>query len=172
MICKSPNDRRGFSLLELLVVMAVLVLLAAIAVPTIDGMYGHVRMSAAVDTVKGIWAEARTNAIDDGVPYRFSVIPGEGKCRLAPDRAEFWSGGESSTEGGVVIQSELPNGISFSSSSGDAASDWVAVAIFMPDGSCQDDVEMTLRGQGYAPVSMHIRGLTGVVTVQTLRESP
>jgi len=41
----SPGPRRGYTLLEILVVVALIAILAAVATPSIEGMYSHVRMT-------------------------------------------------------------------------------------------------------------------------------
>jgi len=123
--------------------------------------------------VRAQWAEARAHAIDQGVPYKFGVMMGQNKFRVAPDLAEFWSGGDSSggqlEEGTAYVhEDELQKGVQFTNASGGSSGDWQPVAIFMPNGECKEDAELTLGGQGYRPQLLKIRGLTGVVTIQAL----
>jgi prepilin-type N-terminal cleavage/methylation domain-containing protein len=167
------RPRPGYTLFEILVVVAVIAIIAALAVPSIEGMYGHVRMTASIDQVKGQWAEARAHAIDNGVPYRFAVMMGQNRFRVAPDLAEFWSGGDSSggqlEEGTAYIhEEELQKGVLFTNASGGSSGDWQTVAVFMPNGECKEDAELTVGGQGYRSHLLKIRGLTGVVSVQPL----
>ena len=82
--------RRGFTLLEVTLVLAVIVLLAAMAYPSIEAMYASVRLTAAADQVRAAWADARAKAIEDGQPYRFAVMPQGGRYRIAPDGGEFY----------------------------------------------------------------------------------
>src|SRR5438874_4807621 len=103
--CHSPTlplshsltlPRSGYTLLELMLVLAIIVVMAAIAYPSATAMYGHLRLSQAADAVRAAWAEARAHAIDEGRPYRFAIIPDQGNYRVAPDSPEFW--GSSSQE--------------------------------------------------------------------------
>src|ERR1700756_3400429 len=87
------QPRRAYTLFELLLVLALLVLLAAIAYPTLDGVLATFRMTEAADMVRANWADARAYAMNEGRSYRFAVISGKGNFRVAPDSPEFWGGG-------------------------------------------------------------------------------
>ncbi len=125
-------------------------------------------------------------AIMEGRPYRFSIQPGSGDFRTAPDAAEFWSGGDApaATDSGrnapLVVQDSLPRGVRFAtidatdssyfgnlgmSDAGDASSSssgaWSTVAVFLPDGSAQQDVEITFRSPDSGPIALRLRALTG-----------
>ena len=78
------QPRQAFTLLELVLVMTILVMLAAISYPSIDAMYGSYRVQAATDQVRAAWAEARTHAANEGRPYRFSIVPNKRNFRVAP----------------------------------------------------------------------------------------
>src|SRR2546423_12565547 len=65
--------RRGYSILELFVVMAALLILGAFALPTLFGMRGDTRSKAAADILKARMNEARAKAMEDGTPYRLAV---------------------------------------------------------------------------------------------------
>ncbi|TMQ33677.1 MAG: prepilin-type N-terminal cleavage/methylation domain-containing protein [Planctomycetota bacterium] len=86
------RSRQGYTLFEVVLVLALLVLLAAITYPSLDAMYGDSKVTAAGDMVRGAWAEAQARAMDEGRAYRFAVIPNQGNYRVAPDSADFWSG--------------------------------------------------------------------------------
>ena len=164
-------SRPGYTLLELLLVMAILVLMAGIAYPTLAGMYRDVRVKAAADQVRGAWTEARANAIEDGEAYRFSVQPGTGKYRIAPDSPESWDGSNGNRDENAapahILEDELPSSITFEVAGGDGASGWVTVVVFNPDGGCQDDCEITLKeSDGSSPVVVRVRAMTGAISVK------
>ncbi len=176
------TDRHGFTLLEVLLVVAVMVILAAMAYPSIEAMYGDVRLAAAADQVRARWAEARTKAIDEGRPYRFATQP-DGQFRIAPDADEFWSGGGGGTpvepndadSPPLVAEDALPKGIGFADESntnnpGDSSDSgpWTTVLKFLPDGTASADKTITLQATGYRSVQLRVRALTGAVTVDTL----
>jgi prepilin-type N-terminal cleavage/methylation domain-containing protein len=109
--------RRGYTLFEVVLVMAVLVIVSAFAYPSLKSLFGYHKVNAAVDTVRGAWAMARARAIEEGRPYRFSVEPGGSHFRVAPDQEDYWKGSapENDTQGkGFVLEHALPAGVQFS----------------------------------------------------------
>src|SRR5690242_4803736 len=104
MTCRPATRRPAFTLIEMLLVVAVLIALGAVAYPTLSAMYGDVKIKAAADTVRASWTEARAHAIEDGRAYRFAVQPGTGKFRVAPDADGFWDG----SGGGAGGDGEAP----------------------------------------------------------------
>jgi len=171
--------------MELMLVVAVIVMVSALAVPSLDSMYGYYKLNAAVDSVQAAWAIGRYHAIEEGVPYRFSVLPGQGNYRLAPDSGDYWSGGTPAAADPdnppAVFDDALPKGVTFSmggngpaaaAGSGDQTSmpvgqvdsgSWSTVAVFMPDGTARDDVEIFFQVKGARPTSIYLRALTGAV---------
>jgi prepilin-type N-terminal cleavage/methylation domain-containing protein len=179
--------RRGFTLFEIMVVMAVLVIFAALSYPSIENMYSFYRVQAAADALRGSWAEARTRAMEEGRPYRFSVVLGKGNYRVAPDSGDYWAGdtpAPADPNNPPLVQSDaLPKGIRFrraDTPAGDsdaetvlptdsvATSQWSSLAVFLPDGTARDDVAIVLEAGGSRPLIVRLRGLTGGVSVRPL----
>jgi prepilin-type N-terminal cleavage/methylation domain-containing protein len=163
--------RRGYTLFELLVVLALLLLLAGLAVPSLETMYADYRLQAAVDQVRAKWAEARAHAVAEGRPYRFSTSADGGAFRVAPDDSDYWGGGgDASAPAGapdapLVFEDSLPKGIRFASAdSAPAAGDWSPVAVFLPDGTARNDVEILFQARYCTPILLRLRALTGGVT--------
>jgi prepilin-type N-terminal cleavage/methylation domain-containing protein len=187
-------SRAGYTLLELIVVMAILVMLGAVIYPSLEDSYGQFKVTGAADDIKGAWAEARARAIEDCMPYRFAVIPNTTHFRVAPDRAEFWSGGdppEQSTTGNrppLVRRGSLPKGVYFGDANGkepdvkagkdddnddkapEESSAWTTLAVFLPTGEAQDDVTIKLSYKDAKPVYLQLRALTGTVKTITDKE--
>ena|SRR5437016_4858325 len=173
------TDRRGFTILEVLLVAAIIVMLAAMAYPSIEAMYGDLRLTAAADQVRARWADARTKAIEEGRPYRFATQP-DGQYKIAPDTADFWSGSGDATASDandadsppLVVEESLPQGLKFAdeSPSGDTTDTgpWQTAIKFLPDGTASADKTITIQAEGYRPVQLKVRALTGAVTVETL----
>src|SRR5436309_2151682 len=109
--------RRAFTLMEVALVLALILVLAAITVPSLESMYGDVKLTAATDLIRARWADARTQAIEEGRAYRFAIMPGQGNFRIAPDTGDYWGGGGAGdTTQGLVIEEDLPEGITFADS--------------------------------------------------------
>ncbi len=189
--------RRGYTLFEMVVVVALVCLLAGLAVPPIESMYADYKLQAAVDQVSGQWSAIRARAVTEGRPYRFSIQSGGGDFRAAPDAPEFWSGGappaaDSGDKAPLVVQDSLPRGIRFatlnvtdSSYFGAGAADpegpsdsssgaWSTAAVFQPDGTAQQDVEITFRSAESGPITLRLRALTGGMSTRWVpaNESP
>jgi prepilin-type N-terminal cleavage/methylation domain-containing protein len=178
------SRRPAFTLLETVLVLALLAIVAALAYPSIDGMYGHHRLTAALDEVRATWAAGRAHAIEEGQPYRFSVVPGKGNFRLAPDAPEYWEGGNPPPSGNgpqpAVMASALPRGVTFANGNGGGGGgnnpdtvlasvspgQYQTLAVFLPDGTARDDVEIRFNVRGAAPAVIRLRSMTGVVSVQ------
>jgi prepilin-type N-terminal cleavage/methylation domain-containing protein len=177
--------RRGYTLMEMVLVMAILVILAAVGYPTVDSMYDGIRLQAGADSVRAAWADAQSRAVDEGRPYRFAVLPGKGNYRVAPHGAENWGGAVGLSDSGegqgpaLVLEEALPKGVVFTNAQGEGLgggqtvvaaesidpSQWQTVAVFLPDGTAEDDAEIVLHMPGTRPIVVQLRALTGVVTV-------
>jgi prepilin-type N-terminal cleavage/methylation domain-containing protein len=184
--------RRGYTLFEMVIVLALMLIIAGLSIPSIESMYSDSKLQAAVDQVRGAWAGMRSHAISEGQQYRFSVSMNGTDFRAAPDRPEYWGGGDPPAADDpnnppLVIQGTLPKGIRFTNDANDSSSadsapqpptssastsggTWSTMAVFLPDGTAQQDVEMTLRlpDSGATPISLRLRALTGGVSTTRL----
>jgi prepilin-type N-terminal cleavage/methylation domain-containing protein len=175
-MARRRDHRPGLTLLEVLLVTAIILVLGTVATLTMSAWYGDVRVKAAADQVQSAWTEARTRAIEEQRPYRFSVEASTGKFRVAPDGPEFWdgSGGGSSQDDEnaappYIEEGELAGKIVFEVPSElPTEGSWTTVAIFNPDGTCQNDTEITLRehDDDGVPIVIRVRAMTGAITVK------
>jgi hypothetical protein len=172
-------------------VLALLIVLAAFVYPSVDAMYGHSRLTQSADQVRAAWAAARAQAIDEGRPYRFAVVPNKGNYRVAPDSPDYWSGNTvpaslDPANPTLVLSEALPKGIRFSTAdvpsgtvpaTGEASSlptgnvppgMWSNKAVFFPDGTAREDVEVIFGAVGTREIILKLRALTGAVTVRTV----
>jgi Tfp pilus assembly protein FimT len=164
------QQRRAYTLMEVLLVMAVMIMILAVGYPAIDSYCEGLKVDAAADDVRGAWSEAQAQAVNEGRPYRFAVIPGKGNYRVAPHSDAYWTGGSPPSPDDpdnppIILEKSLPDGVVFPSG-GEAAGQWSTQAVFLPDGTAEDDADITLRLDNSRPISLHLRALTGVVTVQ------
>jgi len=138
---RSPR-RPAFTLLELTLVLALLLIVASLAWPSLERPLSTHRLRVAADTVRGLWASTRVDAMDSGEVLMFRYAPGSNRYRIERQQADDGSstttsgGGTSgnasagSTNGGdplparvarLPIQRTLPDGITFASSEVTAA---------------------------------------------------
>ncbi len=172
--------RRGFTLLELLLVLAILVILGALVLPAVENSFAEVRLQAGADNLKAKLAEARSHAIAEQRPYRFAVKPNSSNYRVAPDNPDQWGEQppvpQAPTEDGLsvkpfVVEDKLPESIQFQFAPGSepqSSGGWSKVVAFQPDGSCDDDRTIRLDLDNCRPIEISIRQLTGAVTAKML----
>ena len=182
-----PPRRRGYTLFEMVIVLALIVLLAGLAIPSIESMYADYKLQSAVDQVSGKWAQMRTHAILEGRAYRFGVGANGSDFRVAPDDGQYWGGGDPAPAGDanappLVVEDSLPRGITFTQAdltdanpydalnpaASPSSGTWTTVAVFLPDGTAQQDVEIVFRMPNCAPVALKLRALTGGVSSRRL----
>jgi prepilin-type N-terminal cleavage/methylation domain-containing protein len=188
--------RQAFTILEIILVMAILVIIAGVTYPTLNVMYNQYKVSASCDTVRAALATARGRAIEDGVPYRFAYVPGMSNYRVAPDQPSYWASAgvpdqSSNTRKVLVLEDFLTSGIAFPEaetpniladdaetvSDGVQPNQWQGVAVFLPDGTARPFVEnrgdrilIPLGAKGSATMVVVLRCLTGTVAVRRLDE--
>jgi prepilin-type N-terminal cleavage/methylation domain-containing protein len=72
--------RRGFSLLELLIVIAILTVVSAFVLPSLRGPLDRGKLRSAAVSVQGAWGKARSLAIREGMAMTF-------RCKLG---GRYW----------------------------------------------------------------------------------
>jgi type IV pilus assembly protein PilA len=69
------RNRKGFTLMEIMIVLAIVGILAAISIPNITGWVYHLRFSGFLRSVYTEFQEARTRAKTTGLPHEVVVDP-------------------------------------------------------------------------------------------------
>jgi prepilin-type N-terminal cleavage/methylation domain-containing protein len=166
--------RSAFTLIELIVVMAILIVLGSLVIPSMVGIRGNTGVKAGVDTVRAKMFDARSKAMDDGIPYRLSLSSDGRTLQVAPDDPNAV---DPTHQQGTTATDTLPDGVVAKVTAQDgveAAVDqtgWVRVATFTADGTCREDlVEVTVTDstmKNAAPMTVRIRGVTG--TIRTVK---
>ena len=192
----SRDDRQGFTLVEVLLTLCLLVVIASLAWPTLHKPFANQRLKKSADRIRAAWCEARVDAMDTGNVYVFLyAIEGE-RYRIerrsdlaATADASLDEGAGQSNAGGMpaVVERIFPNGVSFlsgeveadsratllavgsdlSSTSSAAAVDWSEPIIFYPDGTTST-AQLTMKNAHDRQIRLSLRGLTGVVRVGDL----
>jgi len=186
---KRQDSRQGFSLLELLVVIAVLLSVSAMAIPPMMDRLQSGRVQEAAESVREVLANARRYAIDGGVDYHFRyeingrafvAIPAE----PSPVLANSYSGDEEDTR--IIVEAgELDETLFLRSMSGaetaaeslevEAFTDlpnagelaqktWSAPILFRFDGTAEDR-QFRVMDEGTRTAEITVRGLTCSVRV-------
>jgi prepilin-type N-terminal cleavage/methylation domain-containing protein len=189
------RTRDAFTLVEMLLVLAILVVAASLALPLADTMYAGSKTRAAADAVRAALVQARTHAMDESRPYRFAVHPGGVAFRVAPDDDAYWtgSGQGQAGEGSVpayIYAENVPGGIRFDGGAGPPpvamngnttpdppassidTGQFETHAVFFSDGTADTDFRMVFRLPGARPLVLTMRGMTGVATTKFESQEP
>lgn len=169
--------RPGYTLMELLAVIAILTALGGVLVPTLSGLGGDSKVKAGADAVSARMAEARAAAIGEGRAYRFAVSEDGTRLRVAPDELEFTGFEPLDPEGAgpVVVEDELPTPVTVVPVPDEAAqmvvdeAGWIRVVTFLPDGTCREaTAAVEVKEPGVHSMLIRVRGLTGAATVTSV----
>jgi prepilin-type N-terminal cleavage/methylation domain-containing protein len=161
--------RAGFTLIETMAVLAVLLVIAAVTFPTFRGLKGNADQKAAADVVRGRIADARGMAMEYGQPYRLAISADGTRIRLAPDTAEFASLPASEQAGGTVtcLESRLDKATAGLIGDDEGAApggdgEWLTVGTFLPDGTCREvGSVIAVNEASFPPIRIQLRGVSG-----------
>jgi prepilin-type N-terminal cleavage/methylation domain-containing protein len=84
---QSWMNRKAFTLIEVVLVLAIVAVVAAMAWPAVQRLYAGRRVNSAADRVRSAWCQARVEAMRSGRTYAFRYEPGGDRFRteLQPD---------------------------------------------------------------------------------------
>jgi len=107
---KDHAGEGGFTLLELILVVAIISLLSAVAVPAFSSLYGELRLKSVVRELKDLIRDAKLLSIQDS-PCAILFYPDTGMAILVSGKGDDdkWGTGDET----VVRTLALPDGISF-----------------------------------------------------------
>jgi prepilin-type N-terminal cleavage/methylation domain-containing protein len=176
--------RAAFTLLEVVLTLAVIVILAALTYPSLEAMYGQSRVTAGADSLKGAMLSARAQAVEEGVAYRVGIVPGKGNIRIAPDQQSYWDGTSAAPAGqgqtSIIVEKTMPKSVIFSDTgtplqpnddsgknqdSSVSTGEYKTAAVFLPDGTARDDYKVLVCSRSCTPLWVILRSLTGEVSV-------
>lgn len=188
-ITRQQNSDSGFSLFELLIVLAVILTISGLAAPTLMDRVQNGRIQEAAENVREVLANARRYAIDAGVDYHFRfevngqavvAIPAE----LNPTLANSFSADPADTRSLLealilddslflrALKDENPGGEQLEpqffdtlTEAGDLAQrTWSTPILFRFDGTAEDRTFRVMDEEGRES-QISVRGLTGAVRV-------
>ncbi len=171
---RKSTAREAFTLLELMLVMALLVIIGGLSFPLAKSMIMDARLSAAGDMVRARVADCRANAMEQGRPWRIGYLPGSQVIQLAPEDAADWDSEEKEPiKKENVMRAVLPRDVVFVENTdpgADAAAPagrWKIIGVYLADGSARDDATAYFGYPDTLPMRVRVRGLTGAVIVET-----
>jgi prepilin-type N-terminal cleavage/methylation domain-containing protein len=174
----APQRRRGYTLMELLAVVAILTALGGVLIPTLSGLGGDTKVKAGADAVQARLSEARAAAIEQGRAYRVAVSEDGTRVRVAPDELDFAGSvplGEDGATGPVIVEDTLPAPVTAVPVLDEGAlsvvdeAGWVRVVTFLPDGTCREaTAAVEVCEPGTHSMLIRVRGLTGAATVTSV----
>jgi len=181
--------RRAVTLLEMLLVLSLLAVLAALSWPSLERSLTNQRLRQGAAMIRTQWTQARIDALESGQTLVFRYTPGgnrfvvqvETGLEEMPDLLADASAQDASERdltnpapqdgllpAGVVFLAGQVAEDSLTAAAGGAASDASISAEapirFYPDGTTSD-AERTLTNDEGATVTLSLRGLTGVALV-------
>lgn len=187
--------KRAFTLLEILLVLAVLVLVAAIATPAIARFARTQQLRSSGDLLRGEWARARVKAMKSGRVHVFVFEPDGNRYSV-----DYWAADDEMLEAGdddalrpaasqtamaadASMLSELPQGVRFligesleTARSAEVEADLAAASsasrdvvwsrpILFYSDGTTSTAEVLLANEQGRAVRVSLRGLTGVAKV-------
>lgn len=78
---RKHSQNKGFSLIEILIVVIIIGVLTAIAIPGFVGSFDRVKLNQAVVEVRGILQEAQRQAIRKSQPCGVTIVPATGEVK-------------------------------------------------------------------------------------------
>lgn len=174
--------RTGFTLLELVLVISIVIVVAALAAPSVQRTFSRQALQKGADRVRIAMGQARVRAIRTGEEHAvyyspegswFNVAPFASfaeQSKLAGERQEMVDEGNYSN----FEEDLLPKGVRFSAaqadvnsraaavlSTGESSDNQVGMILFYPDGTSQD-AKLLFENDDQLFVQLQLRGLTGL----------
>ncbi|HEY4233535.1 MAG TPA: hypothetical protein VGM76_08915 [Lacipirellulaceae bacterium] len=181
--------RDALTLVEVLLVLALLVVVGAVTAPIMAGSVDRARLVHGGDLLRAAWSKARLSAMQAGDTYAFRFEPKGSRYQIALVSAVSANGatdvnslpaepasGAKYSESDILRLSrdQLPEGVIFDSAqlesdaqqatSTPSTSDWSAPILFYADGTTADAVLLLANSRGLQ-LRVTLRGLTGISSV-------
>jgi Tfp pilus assembly protein FimT len=173
-----PARRKGYTVFEILIVMALLILLGAVIVPTMSSYYGNTRQKAVADLIRARIVEGRAKAMEQGTWYRVAINQDKSRIRVAPDAGvngqDFASltPGNSNAPGTTVVEDKFENATAeliidpTDTTRTTPDGEWITVMTIGPEGICKEsDTVISVKELDYQPIQIRIRGIAASAAI-------
>ena len=184
---KLPNRRRrGFTLLEILLVLVIIVIAFSMAIPAMRGPLATQRLRSGAEKIRIAWARARLKAVREGVTHAFYFAPGGNQFSVAAFGGDApppeFSNEENENPVPGNRENELPLGITFgdvqfgrddrqaamntstSQNPQSSTGETTDPILFYPDGTTAS-ARLTVSSDDGQQIQINLRGLTGVARI-------
>ena len=190
------SPQRGLTLVEVILVLALLVVIGAVSVPLLESSFSRAGLHSAGDTLRGAWAKARLAAMQSGQTCVFRYEPNGSRFQIAalnqlelPETSALQPDTAGTRREAVDMlrlpRNRLPDGVVFAAGEvststqlvatlpGAADGPWSNPILFYPDGTTSD-ASVLLSNSRQTMIRVTLRGLTGIsnttdVTSEALR---
>ncbi len=164
----------GFTLVEVLLVLALMVVAAALAAPAMSGAFGRGQLRQAAEKLCTVWSQARLDAMSSGVPRQFRCELGSGTYSIVtgavlPDPAADPTEAPSQGVGSAVFRRMVVADQNGQSAMGEGEGGMSSPIVFQPDGT-SSDAEAVLEAPEGAKLVVSLRGLTGSTEIRLWEE--
>ena len=177
-----PCSSLGFTLLELILVIGILVAISAIALPTVTRSFSSQSLLKAADRVRVSMGQARVRAIQTGQIHAVGYVPGRSWIDIAsleqlPTIANRAGRRLQEQRRGITSNYDddlLPGRVIFvagqtvvdarAADAGPTDTSQLRTILFYPDGTSQD-ARLTLQNEDGRLIDVALRGLTGIASV-------
>jgi len=177
-------ERRGLTLVEVILVLALLVVIGAVSAPLLEGSFSRAGLNSAADLLRGVWSKARLAAMQSGKTHVFRFEPDGSRFQIIafdelglPEKNELEPDDPEESRKAVDIlrlsASRLPDGVIFAAGEMATSSQanavlgemgggpWSGPTMFRPDGTTTD-ASIVLANEQEQTLRVTLRGLTGI----------
>jgi prepilin-type N-terminal cleavage/methylation domain-containing protein len=175
---------RGFTLVEVVLVLSLLVVIAAVSIPFLNGSFSRAHLNSASDILRDAWSRGRLSAMQSGQIQAFRFEPkgthfqlvSLDKLSLPESNEPPFEDPDAEHEATDILRlspSRLPDNVIFAAGDVAASSQvaatlgalqvgtWSAPILFNPDGTTSD-ASLLLQNDRGQTIRVTLRGLTGI----------
>lgn len=180
----ASGTRSGLTLVEVILVLALLVVIGAVSAPLLEGSFSRAGLHGASDLLRAAWAKARLAAMESGQTHVFRFEPNGSRFQMValdalglPESEELQPADPNIEHRAVDIlrlsQNRLPDGVIFAAGDVSTSSQimatlpdaaegpWSSPILFHPDGTTSD-ASLVLSNARQQTIRVTLRGLTGI----------
>jgi len=188
---RRSGSRRGLTLVEVCLVLALLVVIGAVSAPLMEGTFSRAALRSGSDLLRGAWARARLAAMESGHTYVFRFEPNGSRFQIIvlsdlgmPESEAVAPDVDDNRNVADMLrlpQSRLPEDIRFAGGDVSASSQllatlgstgegsWSTPILFHPDGTTSD-ASIVLANSEQNTIRVTLRGLTGISNTSEVRK--